>query len=77
MEQKLREAQTTSTVPVKTESKLQLMQNPSPFVSIHALENYTFGTKDRQFEKDASVKARFARMEAVRFVLHSRAESCV
>lgn len=28
----------------------------------YPLTNYTFGTKDAQFEKDASVQARFDRM---------------
>lgn len=31
-------------------------------VQLYPLSNYTFGTKDPQYEKDASVAARFQRM---------------
>lgn len=46
----------------------QISQNPSMnltlnrSINLYPLTNYTFGTKEPLFEKDASVPARFQRM---------------
>jgi hypothetical protein len=40
-----------------------VVQGLGPTISLYPLENYTFGIKEAQLEKDASVAARLSRMK--------------
>lgn len=46
-------------------SLLSLQLHSAPVIPLYSLDNYTFGTKEQQREKDPNVKMRMERMERV------------